>query len=228
MIPTAGSPPAWHFYHSDATNQNAWNVTIRNSKVTGTNQAVMLWDATLHDIVIEDTTFTGAKQFAIRYEEAAAARRVTLRRVTSTGSGQQGFFSYSGSAPARHDVHRQFPELTNRSATPGLSGGGSRRSIPVFRAAIASSARAAPTSGLSHMPCRAGFTSSGPTPLEPDLGIVTPKRCQVVPSGPSSLAPRGDGSSPPRSCTLAEPPRRNSNCASSHSAATMICPSASS
>ena len=59
----------------------------------------MLWDATLHDIVIEDTTFTGAKQFAIRYEEAAAARRVTLRRVTSTGSGQQGFFSYSGSAP---------------------------------------------------------------------------------------------------------------------------------
>ena len=90
---------AWHFYHSDASNQNAWNVTIRNSKVTGTNQAVMLWDATLHDIVIEDTTFTGAKQFAIRYEEAAAARRVTLRRVTSTGSGQQGFFSYSGSNP---------------------------------------------------------------------------------------------------------------------------------
>ena len=59
----------------------------------------MLRDATLPVIGIADTRFSGAKQFAIRSEEAAAARRVTLRRVTSTGSGQQGFFSYSGSNP---------------------------------------------------------------------------------------------------------------------------------
>jgi hypothetical protein len=94
--PNARVIAAFHFFHSDATNQNAWNVTIKNSRVTGTYQAFMLWDRTLHDVLVEDTTITNAAHIAFRYEEGS---RVTLRRVTSTGSGTQGFFSDKGSNP---------------------------------------------------------------------------------------------------------------------------------
>ena len=94
--PNARVIAAFHFHHSDATNLNAWNVTIKNSRVTGTYQAFMLWDRTLHDVLVEDTTITNAAWIGFRYEEGD---NITLRRVTSTGSGEFGFFSYKGGNP---------------------------------------------------------------------------------------------------------------------------------
>ena len=91
-----GLEAALHFYHSDAANRNAWNVTVRRMHVTGTQQAIMLWDKTLQDIVIEDSTITGAESYAVRYEMGDT---VMLRRVTSTGSGESGFYSSRGPRP---------------------------------------------------------------------------------------------------------------------------------
>jgi hypothetical protein len=88
---------ALHFFHSDSTNRNAWNVTVRHMQVSGTVEAVMLWDTTLRDIVIEDSTITGARKSAVRYEGGSA---ISIRRVTSTGSGQLGFYSTLGPSPS--------------------------------------------------------------------------------------------------------------------------------
>jgi hypothetical protein len=94
--PAAGVMAALHFYHSDSTNLNAWRVSVRNSRIKGTEQAVMLWDRTLHDVVIEDTAITYAKDTAVRYEYGSG---ITLRRVTSSGSGNYGFYSSKGTNP---------------------------------------------------------------------------------------------------------------------------------
>lgn len=94
--PDGRTTAALHFYHSDSANPNAHDVTVRNLRVTGTQQAIMLWDPTLRNIVIEDSTITGAKDTAVRYEQGSA---ITLRRVTSTGSGQDGFYSSLGPNP---------------------------------------------------------------------------------------------------------------------------------
>jgi hypothetical protein len=56
----------------------------------------MLWDPTLHDIVIEDSTIMNAKHTAVRYEQGST---ITLRRVTSVGSGEAGFYSSLGANP---------------------------------------------------------------------------------------------------------------------------------
>jgi hypothetical protein len=87
---------AFHFYHSDATNRNAWNVTVRNAQITGTKIAFIVWDKTLSNIVVEDSTIANAVTFAVRYEDGGT---LTLRRVTSTGSGSQGFYSTLGATP---------------------------------------------------------------------------------------------------------------------------------
>ena len=70
---TSGLDSAIHFYHSAAGAPNANNVTIRHMTDTGTDQSVILWDQTLHDIVIEDSTITGALRYAVRYEIPAPA-----------------------------------------------------------------------------------------------------------------------------------------------------------
>jgi hypothetical protein len=95
--PNGYSMAGLHFYHSDSTNLNAWNVTVRNSHLIGTQQAVMLWDRTLHDIVIEDTTITGAADYGVRYE--LPGRYITLSHLTSTDSGAAGFYSSLGDNP---------------------------------------------------------------------------------------------------------------------------------
>jgi hypothetical protein len=64
-------------------------------QVTGTEQAMVFWDQTLRNIVIEDSTVSGARFSAVRYESGT----VTLRRVVSSESGQVGFYSSLGSAP---------------------------------------------------------------------------------------------------------------------------------
>jgi len=88
-----GLDTALHFYHSDPGNPNVWNVTVRNLTVSGTDQAIMIWDDTIVNLLIEDATITGATQRAVRYEGG----QVTLRRVVSTGSG--GFYSSKGATP---------------------------------------------------------------------------------------------------------------------------------
>jgi hypothetical protein len=93
---SGGVNTAVTFYHSAAGEPNANNVTIRRMTVTGTRQAVEFWDATLKNIVVEDSTINGALETAVRYEIGGT---VTLRRVTSTGSGLFGFYSSLGPNP---------------------------------------------------------------------------------------------------------------------------------
>ena len=94
-----GLDSALHFYASSPGNPNAWNVTVRRLSVTGTDQAVMLWDSTLHDITIDTATIEGARDFAIRFE-ARGATGIVLANITSTGSGSgEGFQSALGDPP---------------------------------------------------------------------------------------------------------------------------------
>ena len=94
-----GLDSAVHAYHSDASNKNAWNVTISGMRVTGTAQAFILWDSTLHDWLIKDTTITDATDLGVRYE-ASGATRMGFTNVTTTGSGSgRGFYSSLGTNP---------------------------------------------------------------------------------------------------------------------------------
>ena len=88
---------ALHFFHSDGANQNAWNVIVRRLTVNRTQQAVILWDETLHDITIDGATITNALAVAVRYE--GPGRNIVLRNITSTGSGDNGFYSSMGANP---------------------------------------------------------------------------------------------------------------------------------
>ena len=94
---TSGLDSAIHFYHSATGTPNANNVTVRHMTVTGTDQAIVLWDPTLYGIVIEDSTITNALGYAVRYEQPGSG--IVLRRVTSTGSKLRGFYSSQGSNP---------------------------------------------------------------------------------------------------------------------------------
>ena len=94
---TGGLASAFHFYHSDATHRNAWNVTIRRLRVVGTQQAIMLWDRTLRDITVDGAQISGALRHAVTYERPGV--NILLQNITSTGSGRSGFFSTLGSPP---------------------------------------------------------------------------------------------------------------------------------
>jgi hypothetical protein len=94
---TSGLDSALHFYTQQlAGAPGANNVTVRNMHVTGTDQAIIFWDPTIYNIVVENSTITNAKQFAVRYELGGT---VTLSGDTSTGSGQADFFSNLGANP---------------------------------------------------------------------------------------------------------------------------------
>ena len=94
---TSGLDSALHFYTQPALGARARrSVTVSHMTVTGTNQAIIFWDASLSNITVSDSTITGAKDTAVRYEQGGT---VTLRNVTSTGSGQHGFYSSMGSNP---------------------------------------------------------------------------------------------------------------------------------
>ena len=93
-----GLDSALHFYHSDASNKNAWNVTVRNMTVYGTDQAIILWDSTVQNIVIDGATVTNALSFAVRFE--GPGQNIILKNITSTGSGSgKGFHSSLGPTP---------------------------------------------------------------------------------------------------------------------------------
>jgi hypothetical protein len=88
---------ALHFYHSDSTNRNAWNTTIRHLVVSGTYIAISMWDSSLRDITIDTATITNARYGAMQYEQPG--QRITLANMTSTGSGTFGFYSSAGDPP---------------------------------------------------------------------------------------------------------------------------------
>lgn len=92
---SGGLDTALTFYHSAPGEPNAWNVTVRRLNVTGTRQAIEIWDETVRNLVIEDSSISGALSYAVRYEHG----EVTLRRVTSANSGQAGFYSSQGASP---------------------------------------------------------------------------------------------------------------------------------
>jgi hypothetical protein len=90
-----------HFYHDSAEgdpagNYNAQNTVIRRATLTGTPEPIMIWARSVTNLLIEDTTISGAGQFAIHFEYGSG---VVLRRVTSTGSGRGGFYSSKGANP---------------------------------------------------------------------------------------------------------------------------------
>ncbi len=76
---------------------NAWNVTVRNMKVTGTETTIILWESSVKNVLIEDSTITGATRFAVRYE--VPGTDIVLRRVVSTGSGVRGLYTPLGANP---------------------------------------------------------------------------------------------------------------------------------
>ena len=91
---------AFHFYNGadrGPTSKNAWNVLVRRMTVTGTQQALLVWETTAHDITFEDVTISNARAHAVRYEYGSA---IKFNRVTSTGSGSSGFYSSKGTSPA--------------------------------------------------------------------------------------------------------------------------------
>ena len=95
-----GLATAFHFYHSTATERNAWNVMIRRLHVSGTQNAIMLWDPTLRNIAFDTADITNALSTAVRYETVGATG-IVLANITSTGSGSgRGFYSSQGAAPA--------------------------------------------------------------------------------------------------------------------------------
>ncbi len=95
-----GLASAFHFYHSDKANNilNGQNVTVRRLHVTGTQQAIILWDPTLKNILFEDVDVTNALSVGVRYE-TTGSQGIMLRRVITTGSGQRGFYSSQGTNP---------------------------------------------------------------------------------------------------------------------------------
>ena len=93
-----GLASAFHFYHHDATHPNASNVTVRRLTVNGTQQAIIVWDSTLRGITFDTVTVTNALSFAVRHE-APGATGITYAHITSTGSGEQGFYSSQGTKP---------------------------------------------------------------------------------------------------------------------------------
>ncbi len=91
--------------HSPAGNYNAQNVVVRRAHLTGptaqvgggTNTAAFyIWASTLNNLLIEDTDIHNAAGFVIRYEGGSG---VILRRVVSTGTGLQPFYSSKGANP---------------------------------------------------------------------------------------------------------------------------------
>jgi hypothetical protein len=94
-----GLDSALHFYHSDSANANAWNVRVRRLRVTGTWQAVILWDKTLRDISIDDARITDARNVAVVFE-SPGADGIVFSNFYSTGSGAgRGFYSTLGDRP---------------------------------------------------------------------------------------------------------------------------------
>ncbi len=90
---------AIHFDHGDSTHPSASNVTVRRLRVTGTQQAIILWRPPVQNITFDSVTITGALDVAVRFESVGASG-IRFSNITSTGSGAGvGFYSSLGSSP---------------------------------------------------------------------------------------------------------------------------------
>ncbi len=75
------------------------DVVVRRLDVVSTQQAIILWSTPpIHDVTFEDVRITGASRFAIRFEDRDDTD-IVFRRVQSSRSGVDGFYSSLGSAP---------------------------------------------------------------------------------------------------------------------------------
>jgi hypothetical protein len=97
-----GLATAFHFFHgADNGGYNASNVLVSNLTVTGTQQAFLIWEPTVHNVTLDGASISGAKAYAIRYETIGSTlpSNIVVRNVTSTSSGYRGFYSSLGAAP---------------------------------------------------------------------------------------------------------------------------------
>jgi hypothetical protein len=88
---------AVHVYHDDLGHVGH-HITVKNATV-GTNHTmgIVLWSHTIHDYLFEDINVVGANEYGVRH--AIGGTGLTLRRVTTTGSGVSGFYSGVGTYP---------------------------------------------------------------------------------------------------------------------------------
>jgi hypothetical protein len=89
---------AVHFDHGDSVNPAATNVMVRRLHVVGTQQAIILWKPTLHDIRFDGADIRDALGYAVRYESISGTG-IMFSNMSSSGSGLRGFYSTQGSAP---------------------------------------------------------------------------------------------------------------------------------
>jgi hypothetical protein len=78
--PGAGIQSALQFYHSP----NVYNLTVRRMHVVGTQSSILMYDGTVHDVLIEDSDIRDARDVALNVSTTGA--NVVLRNVTSTNS----------------------------------------------------------------------------------------------------------------------------------------------
>ena len=72
---------ALQFYHSP----NVYNLTVRRMHVTGTQNAILMYDGTVRNVLIEDSDITGARDSALNI--ATTGSNVVIRDSTSVNSG---------------------------------------------------------------------------------------------------------------------------------------------
>jgi hypothetical protein len=86
-----------HAYHDDK-GKVGHDITIRNMTIgTNNTMGIVLWSGTIYNWLIEDVTINGVSEYGVRH--AVGGTGITLRRVTTTGSGMRGFYSSVGSYP---------------------------------------------------------------------------------------------------------------------------------
>ncbi|HEY7131881.1 MAG TPA: hypothetical protein VH440_06495 [Candidatus Limnocylindrales bacterium] len=94
-----GLATAFHFFHSQSGSPNASSVTVRRLTVTGTQQAILLWDGTMRNIQFDHATITGVLKYGVRYESAGASG-IRFSYITTRNSGSRGWYSSMGAHPA--------------------------------------------------------------------------------------------------------------------------------
>ncbi|HEX7472394.1 MAG TPA: hypothetical protein VF323_04875 [Candidatus Limnocylindrales bacterium] len=93
-----GLASAVQFDHGDSANPNASFVTVQRLHVTGTQQAILFWTPTVHNITFHLAVIWNAGEHAVRFE-SRGAKAVVILSVASHGSGREPFYSSMGSHP---------------------------------------------------------------------------------------------------------------------------------
>jgi hypothetical protein len=91
-----------HIYHDEGDGPGDNNI-IRNATINcvgahGQN-GIVAWSGKLTNWLFEDIDINGANEFGFRHRNTGSST-MTLRRVVTTASGVQGFFSEAGSYPS--------------------------------------------------------------------------------------------------------------------------------